>query len=180
IRIRQIVMNLLLNASDALGDNAGNICIRVSRVNREPASEMEDEVVFPPGECLRLEVSDTGCGMSDEQRTRMFDPFFTTKHTGNGLGLAVVRGIVESHGGMIHVASVLGRGTTVEVFLPFLRESAAKDSWVAQAAASPSICSYDSGLSEQLVETRGATPLLYRRGSESRHVEACAPHGFAD
>jgi signal transduction histidine kinase len=110
-RIRQIAMNLVLNASEALGDATGVIHITTSRVTPGPA-----------GDYLRLEVSDTGCGMTEEQRVRIFDPYFTTKRTGHGLGLAVVHAIVESHGGNINVATAPGRGTTVEVLLPFIQK----------------------------------------------------------
>jgi PAS domain S-box-containing protein len=101
-QLRQVVMNLVTNASDALGDGDGVITLRAGMAG--------DEVY--------VEVQDTGSGMDAETRHRMFDPFFTTKPRGSGLGLSAVLGIVRRHRGEIHVDSELGRGTTVRVTLP--------------------------------------------------------------
>ena len=118
--IRQIVMNLIINASEALGGNDGAITITTSQITR--AQELDSDGTAGPqaGDYLRIEVSDTGCGMTEEQRAKIFDPYFTTKRGGHGLGLAVVYGIVQSHGGAISVATAVGRGTTIEVLLPCL------------------------------------------------------------
>jgi CheY-like chemotaxis protein len=71
-----------------------------------------------PGDYLRLEVADSGCGMSPEAQARAFEPFFTTKSTGRGLGLAAVKGILRAHEGAVHVGSEVGIGTTITVLLP--------------------------------------------------------------
>ena len=117
-QIRQVVMNLIINATEAIGEHNGTITVTASRVTGgkelAPGSAME----LSAGDYVRLEVSDTGCGMSEQQRMRVFDPFFTTKSTGRGLGLAVVQGIVCGHNGAISVSSVPGEGTTFQVFLP--------------------------------------------------------------
>ena len=110
-------MNLITNASDAIGDRDGVIRVTTRRWTqwRESVavSESLSEVDY-----LLLEVSDTGCGMSRETQDKVFDPFFTTKSAGRGLGLAVVDGIVRGLGGAIRLTSELGKGTTVQILLP--------------------------------------------------------------
>jgi PAS domain S-box-containing protein len=117
-QIRQIVMNLVINASQAIGDKEGVIQVRTSRAAKAEDLTPVDNVDSQRGS-VRLEVSDTGCGMRDEEKAKIFDPFFTTKSEGHGLGLAVVHGIVRSHGGAINVISTLGKGTTFTVLLPY-------------------------------------------------------------
>jgi PAS domain S-box-containing protein len=113
-QIRQVLMNLIINASQAIGDKPGRIHVRTSRAipEREPAPTRADSCQ------VRLEVSDTGRGMTKEEKARIFDPFFTTKSGGHGLGLATVYGIVQSHGGAINVVSTPGMGATFSIFLP--------------------------------------------------------------
>ena len=81
--------------------------------------------MMPAGGFLRLEVRDSGCGMSEEVQNRIFDPFFSTKRAGRGLGLAAVRGIVQSQGGAIQVKSAVGSGSCFEIVLPCLKEGRA-------------------------------------------------------
>jgi PAS domain S-box-containing protein len=117
-QLRQIVMNLVTNASDAVGDRDGVIRLTTRRV---AVGEKPDANLFrtpASHDYVELEVSDTGCGMSSETRAKIFDPFFTTKSAGRGLGLAVVHGIVRSLGGTIHLTSEPGQGTTFRIFLP--------------------------------------------------------------
>ena len=109
-QLRQIVMNLITNASDALGEASGTITLRTGVVE-SPQTSAEPASVF-------LEVSDTGCGMDSGTLRRIFDPFFSTKFTGRGLGLAAVRGIVESHQGHIRIRTAPGEGTSFKVVLP--------------------------------------------------------------
>ncbi|HVU24078.1 MAG TPA: CHASE domain-containing protein [Opitutus sp.] len=119
-QIRQIVMNLLLNAVDALAPAGGDITITTGRRNIDQAflaaAHMADTAT--PGEHVFLEVRDTGCGMSAETVAKIFDPFFTTKFAGRGLGLAAVLGIVRGHSGALRVESEPGRGSTFTLALP--------------------------------------------------------------
>jgi PAS domain S-box-containing protein len=115
-QLRQIVMNLVINASEAIGDRDGIIRVRIRRATKGRDAMIPKGVA--EGDYLQLEVADTGCGMTPETQARVFDPFFTTRSAGHGLGLAVVHGIVRRLGGSINVASEPGEGTTFEVLLP--------------------------------------------------------------
>jgi PAS domain S-box-containing protein len=115
-QLRQIVMNLITNASDAVGDRDGVIRVITRRATLRGESAVSESL--PAGDYLTLEVSDTGSGMSPETQRRVFDPFFTTKSAGHGLGLAVVSGIVRSLGGEIRLTSEPGKGSTFRVLLP--------------------------------------------------------------
>jgi PAS domain S-box-containing protein len=127
-QIRQIVMNLIINASEAIGDRSGVITVSVgaTRCDEEclRRTQLHDDLV--PGRYVHLEVTDTGHGMDAETRSRIFEPFFSTKFTGRGLGLAAVLGIVRSHKGALKVYSELGKGTTFKVLFPAM-EDAGKD-----------------------------------------------------
>jgi two-component system cell cycle sensor histidine kinase/response regulator CckA len=119
--LRQVLMNLILNASDALGNGEGEIAVRVE--TRECSEEWLRRTVhadIPPGRYVFASVRDTGCGMSADVRARIFEPFFTTKFAGRGLGLASTLGIIRSHGGALAVTTELGRGSTFEMLLPAL------------------------------------------------------------
>ena len=117
-QVRQVVMNLIINASEALEGRPGFITITSEKAHIGPGIAANSLATLPEGEYVRLTVSDTGCGMSAETRARIFDQFFTTKPLGRGLGLAAVHGIVRSHGGAIHVSSTPGAGSTFEVLFP--------------------------------------------------------------
>jgi len=122
-QIRQVVMNLVTNASEAIGDRDGTILVVTERLAVGPGANVPEAKNLPEGDYLRLEVSDTGCGMTPETQRRVFDPFFTTKFAGRGMGLAVVQQIVRRHGGAIHVVSSVGQGTSVQVVLPCTTET---------------------------------------------------------
>jgi two-component system, cell cycle sensor histidine kinase and response regulator CckA len=117
-QISQIVINLVTNASEAIGvrDGAIRLTTRRAAVSQDAPGTAAERL--PEGEYLKLVVSDTGEGMSPETQARVFDPFFTTRSTGRGLGLAVVQGIVRVLGGAIHLDSELGKGATFEILLP--------------------------------------------------------------
>ena len=126
-QIRQIVMNLITNAADAIGAAAGEIVVRTSRCEGKPTRGGTSIGDLREGNLYAcLEVADDGAGMDEETRSKMFEPFFTTKETGRGLGLAAVIGIVRAHGGAIDVVSEPGRGATFRVFLPSSDRAVAK------------------------------------------------------
>ncbi len=117
-QIRQVVMNLVTNASEAIGERRGAIRVTTTKVKVGTDSPATRGVNLAEGDYLRLEVSDTGSGMTPEVQVRIFDPFFTTRRAGRGLGLAAVQGIIRSHGGTINVESTSGQGTRFEILLP--------------------------------------------------------------
>ncbi len=134
-QIRQVVMNLITNASDAIGSASGSISLRTSEVDAD-RSFLADTYLgesLPEGPYVCLEVSDTGCGMNAETLKRLFEPFYSTKFSGRGLGLAAVLGIVRGHRGGLKVRSELGAGSTFEILIPAVPGVAA----VAAAAAAP-------------------------------------------
>jgi PAS domain S-box-containing protein len=126
-QIRQILMNLITNASEAIGDATGVVAVTTGAVQcgrNELGPGLGDEDLAP-GPYVFVEVADTGEGMDEETAGKIFDPFFTTKFTGRGLGLAAVLGIVRGHRGTIRVSSEPGRGSTFRVLLPAVPRPAA-------------------------------------------------------
>jgi PAS domain S-box-containing protein len=126
VQLRQIVMNLVINASEALGERDGTVRVSTGtvRMNAEELAKASASPDAKEGEYVWLEVSDTGCGMDADVLKRIFDPFFTTKFTGRGLGLAAVLGIVRGHRGALTVTSTLGKGTCFRVLLPASADAA--------------------------------------------------------
>jgi CheY-like chemotaxis protein len=119
-QIRQVIMNLVINASEAIGEKSGVISIStgVTRIDRPYLASTVANPELPEGDYVFLEISDSGCGMTPETQARIFDPFFTTKFTGRGLGLAAVLGIIRGHKGALKVYSEPGRGTTFKLLFP--------------------------------------------------------------
>ncbi len=119
-QLRQVVMNLVTNASEAMGDRGGEISVTVDRhwCDRRCVAEADLGGDIAEGDYVYLEVRDSGIGMTPEVRARIFDPFFSTKFTGRGLGLPAVLGIVRGHRGVIRVESEPGKGTTFRVLFP--------------------------------------------------------------
>ena len=138
-QLRQIVMNLVINASEALGERDGIVRVSTSTamLSREALASANASPDATEGNYVCFEVSDTGCGMEPDVLQRIFDPFYSTKFTGRGLGLAAVLGIVRGHRGAITVTSTQGQGTCFRVLLPATRDIAetgsatvpAPDSW---------------------------------------------------
>jgi two-component system cell cycle sensor histidine kinase/response regulator CckA len=122
-QLRQVVLNLLTNAVDAIGEVTGTVSLDVVAADLT-AAQLAECVLGgerPAGSYAIITVRDTGGGMPPEVQERMFDPFFSTKHNGRGLGLAATLGILNTHGGAIDVRSVPGRGTSIRVVLPVSR-----------------------------------------------------------
>jgi len=119
-QLRQIIMNLVINASEAIGLRSGVIAVSTghTRIDRNYLATLLHPGELTPGDYVFLEVSDNGSGMDANTLKKIFDPFFTTKFTGRGLGLAAVLGIVRGHHGALKVYSEVGRGSTFKLFLP--------------------------------------------------------------
>jgi two-component system cell cycle sensor histidine kinase/response regulator CckA len=139
-QLQQVVINLIVNASEAIGEKSG--VIGISTGVMECDGDYRENTFFScediaEGVYVYFEVSDTGCGMDEETKRKIFDPFFTTKFTGRGLGLATVLGIARAHKGAIELSSEPGKGTTIRLLFPAIqqpaeqmtREVAAPDGW---------------------------------------------------
>jgi two-component system, cell cycle sensor histidine kinase and response regulator CckA len=121
-QLRQVVMNLVVNAAEAVADDEGLVTVSTGETTCDAAHPLRDHFGedVAPGRYVVLEVADTGQGIDAESLPRVFDPFFTTKFTGRGLGLPAVAGIVRGHRGFVQVESEPGRGTTFRILLPAL------------------------------------------------------------
>ena len=134
-QLQQVVMNLVTNASDAIGDQEGAIRVSTSLVDLSPgriAQEFPAQAV-EPGLHLLLEVADTGCGMDDETLQRIFEPFFTTKLKGRGLGLSAMLGILRGHRAGIRITSAPGKGTAFQIYFPAKAGAVAEEPSVSQS-----------------------------------------------
>ncbi|MFN8507034.1 MAG: PAS domain S-box protein [Dehalococcoidia bacterium] len=134
-QLRQVIMNLVVNGSDAIGAEPGTVRVTtgVRAVTQDALTEAHLSPELPPGDYVAIEVTDSGSGMDEETLSRIFDPFFTTKFTGRGLGLAAVLGIVRGHRGAISVRSEPGAGSVFTLFLPVAAEANTAD------ASAPSV-----------------------------------------
>ena len=140
-QFRQVVMNLVINGGEALGDGPGTVTVKTGEMSADP-DWIRDAQIVPEsweGDYVFLEVSDTGCGMSPETLNRIFEPFFTTKFTGRGLGLAAVLGIVRSHRGALKVKSKPGRGSTFVMALPIVASAEDADRAQSVQANAPAL-----------------------------------------
>ncbi|MFZ4855676.1 MAG: PAS domain S-box protein [Desulfuromonadaceae bacterium] len=130
-QIRQIVMNLIINAAEAIGDAEGEIAVKLAKAEIKAGQTEKDHlgVIIPAGRYICFEVTDNGCGMDDDTRRKIFEPFYTTKFTGRGLGMSAVLGIIKAHNGALQFESQPGQGTTFKVYLPAqLSKSEAEES----------------------------------------------------
>ena len=117
-QMRHVVLNLVMNAAEALPGHSGLISVATEQIEFHRSLPSQGRVELREGNYVRLVVSDTGCGMTEDIQARAFDPFYTTKFLGRGLGLAAVQGILRSHAGTIRVHSQPGKGSQFEVLLP--------------------------------------------------------------
>ena len=127
-QMQQVVLNLIINASEAIGEETGVVSLRTGVDECDDVylgnSRLEEKP--PPGRFAFIEVSDTGCGMDEETQHRLFDPFFSTKFAGRGLGMSALQGIVRGHKGAIMVDSDVGKGTTIRVLFPAMAKGKRK------------------------------------------------------
>ena len=127
-QIRQVIMNLITNAAEAIGDYAGTIVVATGRETLGPAKLTDGHqwIEISKGEYIYISVKDSGSGIDQDDQEKIFDPFFTTKFTGRGLGLSTVLGIVRGHGGRIELESAPTYGTTFKVSLPVSTKTVSK------------------------------------------------------
>lgn len=125
-RMRQVIMNLVINAAESLGPQPRRVTLssRISTLSKEQLAILTFPGDAAPGSYVCVEVSDTGVGMTPETLRRIFEPFFTTKFTGRGLGLCAVQGIIRSRGGALDVQSEVGKGSSFRAFFPALSATA--------------------------------------------------------
>ncbi|NVN92835.1 MAG: PAS domain S-box protein [Desulfuromonadales bacterium] len=179
-QIRQIVMNLVINASEAIGDKSGVIAITTGCLDCDK-SYLKDvwlDENIGDGLYVYLEIADTGCGMDKDTMTKIFDPFFTTKFTGRGLGMAAVLGIVRGHRGAIKIYSEPNKGTTFKILLPASNrpvEIFNHDSHVDEWKGSGTVLLVDDeetvrGIGKELLQELGFTTITANDGREAVEI----------
>ncbi|MDB6114201.1 MAG: sensor hybrid histidine kinase [Lacunisphaera sp.] len=181
-QLRQIVMNLVINAADAIGQQPGTITVRTfaQPANAELLRSALGQPDLPAGTYVGLEVRDTGCGMAPATIARIFEPFFTTKFSGRGLGLSAVLGIVQSHRGALFVESALGAGSAFRLLLPAMQDPPASTPAAPTATSVPIplrgtvLVIDDEGairaVAAAVLEAHGATVLEAANGDEALTV----------
>jgi signal transduction histidine kinase/ActR/RegA family two-component response regulator/GAF domain-containing protein len=189
VQLRQVVLNLVTNAREALSGPGGTVTVRTheSHFDAEVLSEAFGNEALEPGRYVVLEVSDPGVGIARETQARIFDPFFTTKFSGRGLGLAALLGIVRGHGGAILIESDVGAGTTFRVILPRASAIEARPAPSEAQASSPSrparvlVVDDDEdmlALTGLLLERAGFRVLLARGGQAALEAFEAADAGI--
>jgi PAS domain S-box-containing protein len=177
-QIRQVVMNLIINGAEAVGDGGGIVRISTGIRDHVRSADEVAGTAEKPASDVYLEVKDSGSGMNDATKAKMFDPFFTTKFAGRGLGLAAVAGILRGHRGRLDVQSIPGEGTTFTVFFP------AVEPLIPQAVEPPpSVAARGAGtillvddepslrkIGKRVLENSGYTVLLAENGREAVEI----------
>ena len=125
-QIRQVVMNIIINAAQAIGEKHGTITLSTGMVNCDEAflGDCYASQNKAAGDYVLIEISDTGCGMTSEVKERLFDPFFTTKPQGHGLGMSAVMGVLTAHNGVLKLYSEVGKGSAFKILLPAVKGGA--------------------------------------------------------
>ncbi|MFT3712457.1 MAG: ATP-binding protein [Archangium sp.] len=164
-QLQQVVMNLITNASEAIGDREGQVTLKTEHLTLEKPPPLRTGTVS--GKLVRLSVHDSGCGMSAEVQARIFDPFFSTKGNGRGLGLSALAGILRSHGGAIGLESTPGAGSTFTIYLPAL------DAPLPKAAPAVNVRTEKLSLRVLLVDDE---PLLRKSGRRLLELLGCSVH----
>ncbi|MHB8056849.1 MAG: two-component system sensor histidine kinase NtrB [Desulfuromonadaceae bacterium] len=120
VQIQQVVMNLIINAAEAIGDSSGTLRVTLKKILNQEEQPVTDFMgnAIPVRKYACLEVSDTGCGIDREAEKRIFEPFYSTKAVGRGLGMSAVLGIVKSHDGALQLTSSPGVGTAIRIYFP--------------------------------------------------------------
>ena len=121
-QLQQVIMNLIINASESLNQTVGTVSIKteVQTLSQQDIEALSVHQHVKPGLYIHLKISDTGCGMSQTTLNKIFDPFYTTKFQGRGLGMSAVLGIIQSHHCGMHIESEEGKGSTFHVYFPAL------------------------------------------------------------
>ncbi len=173
-QLHQLIMNLFVNAVYAM-DEKGAITVNLQEVNLNREVHAHNGTMSP-GHYAMLSISDTGCGMDEDEMGRIFDPFYTTREMGKGtgMGLSVVHGIVKSHGGFITIDSELGKGTVFKVFFPVSKEVAVKENGVTKPlqTGTERVLLVDDEESLLSVAQRMLTALGYKVTTKISSVEA--------
>ncbi len=177
-QLQQVLMNLVLNGAEAIGEGPGRVSVRLTHVAPQDLPSRTAALhgtTLQPDDHVCLEVLDTGAGMDDATREQIFDPFFTTKFTGRGLGLAAVLGILRSHHAAVQVDSRPEEGARFRVYFPAARPQTRPVSAPAPAAGSPTGPVTVLLIDDEPMVLETAADMLRSRG----HLPLCADGGAA-
>ncbi len=184
-QLRQVIMNLVINASEAIGDRSGVVAITTGCMDcdRSYLKGVWLDENLTGGLYVYLEIADSGCGMDKETLAKLFDPFFTTKFTGRGLGMAAVLGIIRGHKGAIKVYSEQGKGTSFKILLPASSRPADQfnnDSLTDEWQGSGMVLLVDDeetvrGVGVEMLKELGFTAITARDGQEALEIFRATP-----